>query len=73
MDMEFLLVVVVAVGFGAYSTWLLATSISERVLMRSARHGRYADLGDEPQELAPVPQRAAGKHRIDQVSPLNSR
>jgi hypothetical protein len=71
--MEIVFVAVVAIAFGAYSTWLLATSISERVLMRSARHGRYADLGSEPPPVEPAPQRASGKRRIDRVSPLNSR
>jgi hypothetical protein len=33
MDMEFLLVVVVAVGFGAYSTWLLAPGVAAELAL----------------------------------------
>ena len=72
--MQIVLLVMAVIGFGAYTTWLLATSIPERMLVRSGRHGRYADLGSEPQEVIDAaPQRAAGKRRIDQVSSLNSR
>jgi hypothetical protein len=73
MDMGILFLALAVLGFGAYSTWVLATSISERVLLRSARHGRYADLGDEPQETEAAPSRASGPRRIERVSPLNSR
>ena len=42
--MQILLLALAAVAFGAWTTYLLATSIPEKLMSRSARHGRYADL-----------------------------
>jgi membrane protein YqaA with SNARE-associated domain len=51
--MQILLLALAAVAFGAWTTYLLATSIPQKLMSRSARHGRYADLtGSETAEVA---------------------
>ncbi|MFC0401193.1 hypothetical protein [Paraburkholderia rhizosphaerae] len=42
--MELLFLALATVGFGAWTTYLLATNIPQKLLSRAARHGRYADL-----------------------------
>lgn len=43
-----LLFVLIAVAFGGYTTWLLATVVPSSVLARAARHGRFAALSGDP-------------------------
>ena len=40
--------VLIALAFGGYPTWLLATVLPQSLLDRASRHGRFADLSDEP-------------------------
>lgn len=51
--MQILLLALAVVAFGAWTTYLLATSIPEKLMARSARHGRYADLTDSETADAP--------------------
>src|SRR5260370_38589891 len=43
--MDLLMFGLVAMGFGAYSTYLLATSLPEEVLDVAAKHCRFAGVG----------------------------
>jgi hypothetical protein len=48
MDLLMLLIFgLVAMGFGAYSTYLLATSLPDEVLDAAAKHGRFAGVGGD--------------------------
>jgi hypothetical protein len=48
---------IVAVGFGAAATWLLATRLPERWLEKSASNGRFAHLAAEEDEADAKPPR----------------
>ncbi len=45
--MDLLMFGLVAMGFGAYSTYLLATSLPEEVLDVAAKHCRFAGVGGD--------------------------
>jgi membrane protein YqaA with SNARE-associated domain len=60
--MQILLLALAAVAFGAWTTYLLATSIPEKLMSRSACHGRYADLASS--ETADVRHGGAGGRRF---------
>jgi hypothetical protein len=45
--MYLLMFSLVLIGFGAYSTYLLATSLPEQVLDAASKHGRFSGIGDE--------------------------
>ena len=45
--MDLLMFGLVAMGFGAYSTYLLATSLPEEVLDAAAKHCRFAGVGGD--------------------------
>jgi hypothetical protein len=45
--MDMLMFVFVAMGFGAYSTYLLATSLPDEVLNAAAKHGRFGGVGGD--------------------------
>jgi hypothetical protein len=42
--MQILFLAIATVAFGAWTTYLLASNIPQKLLLRAARHGRYADL-----------------------------
>jgi LPS O-antigen subunit length determinant protein (WzzB/FepE family) len=53
--------------FGAFSTFLLVTTIPEKVLIRASRHGRYTGLEENAAEAAAtVRGRSAMRRRITQ-------
>ncbi|MFM0027409.1 hypothetical protein PQR70_14215 [Paraburkholderia madseniana] len=45
--MDLLMFGLVAMGFGAYSTYLLATSLPDEVLDAAAKHCRFAGVGGD--------------------------
>jgi len=62
--MQILLLALASVAFGAWTTYLLATSIPEKLMSRSARHGRYADLASgEAADAGHVGGRRFGRNR----------
>jgi hypothetical protein len=44
--MDLLFFSLLLVGFGAYSTYLLATTLPEQVLDAASKHGRFSGVGD---------------------------
>jgi hypothetical protein len=59
--MGLILLAIAAVAFGAWTTYLLATSIPQKMLARAARHGRYADLASP--DAAEVQHAGRGRRR----------
>lgn len=56
--MQLLIVALItALAFGAMTTYLIAQFLSGDVLLKSARHGRYAYLGEDAGEASPQPAR----------------
>ena len=45
--MDMLMFGLVALGFGAYSTYFLATSLPDEVLDAAAKHCRFAGVGGD--------------------------
>ena len=45
--MDLLMFSLVALGFGAYSTYFLATSLPDEVLVAASEHGRFAGVGGD--------------------------
>jgi hypothetical protein len=45
--MDLLMFCLVALGFGAYSTYFLATSLPDEVLIAASEHGRFAGVGGD--------------------------
>lgn len=71
--MELLLIVaIVAVGFGAAATWLLAVVLPQACVERSATDGRHAYLGEEiaadAEHDAPRMQARADARRVRRAS-----
>jgi hypothetical protein len=55
--------------FGAFSTFLLVTTIPEKLLVHASRHGRYAGLEENAAEsAASVSGRSAMRYRARQSS-----
>jgi hypothetical protein len=44
--MDLLIFGLLLVGFGAYSTYLLATTLAQQVLDAATTHGRFSGIGD---------------------------
>jgi hypothetical protein len=59
--MQLVFLAMAAVGFGAYTTYLLATGIPQKLLTRAARHGRYAELASD--SVADVQDVGRGRRR----------
>lgn len=54
--MQLLIVAVItALSFGAMTTYLIAQLLSEDVMLKNARHGRYAYLGEDDGEATSWP------------------
>ncbi|CAG4924416.1 hypothetical protein R54767_05094 [Paraburkholderia gardini] len=52
--MQLLIVALItALSFGAMTTYLIAQLLSDDVMLKSARHGRYAYLGEDDGEATP--------------------
>jgi hypothetical protein len=45
--MDLLMCGLLAVGLGAYSTYILATCVSEKILRTSSKHCRFSGIGSE--------------------------
>ncbi|CAB3761691.1 hypothetical protein [Paraburkholderia humisilvae] len=62
--MQLLFLAIATVAFGAWTTYLLATTIPQKLLERAARHGRYADLAStDAAEAAEAQQVGRGRRR----------